>query len=354
MEQGQHPENRLAVGTCFQLSSTLARKLEELGVRPRDVLRCAGLPIALFDQERILVTTQELFALYRGLAEASRDAAIGLKLGTAHRVERYDPICIAAISSRSFRDALERLARYKRLTCPEELVVREHGDDCRVRLRWLLAEETEPPLLVDLAFSWLTAIARRGTCGRIDPRRIELRAASGKREMYEEHFGCEVRLGTRQNAIVFARADIDRPFLTHNADLLAVIAPQLDAELERTAESRAIGDQVKGILKPLLAGRRPAIGDVARELALSPRTLQRRLTESGLTFQQLMQDARRELARHYLLHSSMELSETAYLLGYEYAHSFFRAFQQWEGTPPGAWRTRNTRAPCSLSVAPMG
>jgi AraC-like DNA-binding protein len=66
--------------------------------------------------------------------------------------------------------------------------------------------------------------------------------------------------------------------------------------------------------------------------------LQRRLTVEGVTFQQLVQEARRELARHYLLHSSLELNETAYLLGYEDANSFSRAFQHWEGTSPGQWR----------------
>jgi AraC-like DNA-binding protein len=68
-------------------------------------------------------------------------------------------------------------------------------------------------------------------------------------------------------------------------------------------------------------------------------TLQRRLADERITFQELIAEARRELARHYLQHSSLELNETAYLLGYEDANSFFRAFQQWEGTSPGAWRT---------------
>jgi AraC-like DNA-binding protein len=76
-------------------------------------------------------------------------------------------------------------------------------------------------------------------------------------------------------------------------------------------------------------------------LRLSTRTLQRRLFDEGITFQQLMEDARRELARHYLLHSSLELNETAYLLGYEDANSFFRAFQHWEGTSPGQWRANH-------------
>jgi AraC-like DNA-binding protein len=135
--------------------------------------------------------------------------------------------------------------------------------------------------------------------------------------------------------LVFHKADLERPFLTHNADLLAMVGPQLEAELSQALAQKAIGEQVKGILKRLLAGKRPGMEDVARELHLSSRTLQRRLAEEGATFQRLVQEARRELARHYLLHSSLELNETAYLLGYEDANSFFRAFRHWEGSSPG-------------------
>jgi AraC-like DNA-binding protein len=334
----------------FRVATTLARRLEELGVSPADVLRQAGLPTGLFSQEKILVSTEELFALYRGLAQSSRDPAIGLKLGT-DRVERYDPIAIAAVSARSLRDALQRLARYKQLTCPEELHVAERGDECRVQFRWLLAQETEPPVLVDLCFARVVDIARRGIGEPVTPRRLELRGATGSREMYEAHFGCPAKLDARQNTIVFARADLDRPFLTHNADLFAMVAPQLEAELAQALSSKVIGEQVKGILKPLLAGRRPGIEDAARELHLSSRTLQRRLAEDGATFQQLVQEARRELARHYLQHSSLELNDTAYLLGYEDAHSFFRAFHDWEGSSPGEWRTRHARGPRARSGA---
>ncbi|UCG86021.1 MAG: AraC family transcriptional regulator ligand-binding domain-containing protein, partial [Gemmatimonadota bacterium] len=138
------------MNTQFRISGKLASKLEEAGVRPADVLRQAGLPTGLFDQEKIVLSTAELFALYRGLAEASRDPAIGLKLGTENRLAQYDPLAIAAVTARSFRDAIERLDRYKKLTCPEALVVVDQGNESRVEFRYLLAEETEPPVMVDL------------------------------------------------------------------------------------------------------------------------------------------------------------------------------------------------------------
>lgn len=71
---------------------------------------------------------------------------------------------------------------------------------------------------------------------------------------------------------------------------------------------------------------------------MSTRTLQRRLTDEGITFQQLVEETRRELARSYLQHSTIELNETAYLLGYEDTNSFYRAFNGWEGMSPGEWR----------------
>ena len=156
--------------------------------------------------------------------------------------------------------------------------------------------------------------------------------------MYERHFRCPVKFKADQNALIFSKADMELPFVTHNADLLATVAPQLEAELTEQLAHKTFTEHAKGILKQLLAGQRPGIEDLARELHLSTRTLQRRLTEQDITFQRLLDEARRELARHYLLYSSRELNETAYLLGYEDANSFFRAFHHWEGTTPRQWR----------------
>jgi len=340
------------VSNRFRVSNTVIRRLEDLGVSPEAVLRQAGLPLSLFAQERVLLNTEELFALFRGIEAASQDPAFGLKIGTEERVERYDPIAIAALYARSFRDALQRMARYKQLTCPEELHVTEHEQEheCRVRFEWLLAQEDEPALLTDLCFAWVVEIARRGSAQAIQAKRVELKRPEAQRALYEAHFGCRVEFAAPNNVLVFERADLERPFVTHNAEVFAMVAPQLEAELAQQLCQRTLREQVKATLKKTLAGQRPELRTVARELGLSTRTLQRRLTGERATFQQLISEARRELARHYLQHSSLELNETAYLLGYEDANSFFRAFQQWEGTSPGEWRAQLERPLAAVGV----
>ena len=326
------------MNNLFRVSSTLPRKLEELGLSPGVVLRRAGLPMRLFSQDKIFLSTEEFFALHEGIAQSSDDPGIGLKLGNEERVERYDPVKLAAISARSFEDAVERVSRYKQLTCPEAIRVVQRGNESAIQFVWLLAHEKEPALLVDVCFAWIVSMAQRGIGRPISPKRVEFQRASVHHEIYEAHFHCQVRFKAKQNALVFSKADMELPFVTHNADLLATVAPQLEAELRKQIAQKTFSEQVKGILKQLIAGQRPGIQDLARELHLSTRTLQRRLTDEGTTFQSLLDDARRELARHYLLHSTRELNETAYLLGYEDANSFFRAFHNWEGTSPGQWR----------------
>jgi AraC-like DNA-binding protein len=160
------------------------------------------------------------------------------------------------------------------------------------------------------------------------------------RELLEKHYDCKVLFKAIRNALVFRTGDLDRPFVTHSDELVTVIATHLESELKASKGTVNWGEQVKKILRRLLAGNRPKLQDVAQELGMSARTPQRRLTDAEITFQQLVEETRRELARHYLRQSSVELNDAAFLLGFKGANSFFRAFHGWEGISPGEWRTR--------------
>ena len=295
--------------------------------------------MGLFDQRKILVTTEEMFALYGAIREISVDAGIGLKLGSEDRPERYSPVAIAALYSRSFGDALKRIARYKRLVSPQEIRVTEGATECSVEFVWLLAEATEAPTWIDICFAWTLTIGRRGTGREINPLRVEFRRPESHRRLYEKHFGCPVKFGARRNKLIFRTEDVTQPFVTHNPELLELVAPQLEAELKQQLADRPLREQAKGVLKRLLAGQKPRLEDLAVELRVSNRTFQRRLLEEGITFHDLVEEARREMAQHYLRQPSLELNETAYLLGYEDPNSFIRAFHKWEGTSPGEWRS---------------
>lgn len=328
----------------FRVARAHLARLEELGVRLDALAVEAGLPPAWMREERLLLDTEQLFAFWRAVGVVAGDPLIGLRLGGEDAGERYDPVGIAVLASSSFRDAIGRAGRYKQLVCPEEIRLVGRGREWRLQFRFPLRRELVPPVLLDVCFAWIVALGRRGTGQPLSPVRVELSRPSVDRRAYEAHFGCPVELDAAADSLVLDSADLDRPFQTRNPELLEMIAPQLEAELAGRRADATEAERAKVTVKRLLAGRRPDLRDVARELGVSTRTLQRRLAGAGLTFQQILEDARRELARHYLLHSTLELTETAYVLGYEDASSFFRAFHQWEGDSPGRWRDQH-RAP---------
>jgi AraC-like DNA-binding protein len=322
----------------FRISGSVFSKLEELGVRASAVLRRAGLSQGFIDQPSALLKTGELFALWRAVGEVSTNPAIGLQLGTETRTERFNPVGLAALSSENFGAAIDQMARYKQLTCPEEILQEKENEEWSIQFHWLLADEHEPAVLNDCCFAWVLSIARHGTGTRLSPLRVEFVQGRPHAKMIERHFGCPVLCGAIRNAIVFRASDAQRPFVTRNAELLAMLAPQFEEELKQENGDENFVERVRIAIQQKLTGRRPTIEDIAGALHISSRTLQRRLQDAGASFQRVLEEARHQLARHYLHNSVLELNEAAYLLGYNDSNSFVRAFRTWEGMPPARWR----------------
>jgi AraC-like DNA-binding protein len=322
----------------IRITHSLPTRFEELGISLADVLRQAGLPQALFEQERIVVTTAQWFALLKALGTINDDPSLGLRLGSDVVIEQFNPLSLAAISARSFHEALTKMARYKRLFCSEEMSVIDQDGTWIIEAIWVAAREPAPPLLIDSMFASFIELGRRGTGRELYPERITLRREPQHRAMYEAHFHCPVEFGADHNRMVYSHQALLQPFRTYNPDLLALLEPQLETELHDSAARQTFAEQVKALLRSRLPGKQPTMQDVADELHISARTLQRRLAEDGVGFQQLLEAVRREMAQQYLTVSSLDLNEIAYLLGYEEASSFHRAFHHWEGTSPGQWR----------------
>jgi AraC-like DNA-binding protein len=297
-----------------------------------------GLPQRLIGQPRVLLKTEEMFALWRAVGEVSDNPGIGLQLGTETKTERFHPVGLAALSSDNFGAAIDQMARYKQLTCPEEILQKKHGGEWSIQFRWLLADEIEPPVLIDCAFAWVLSTARVGTGTRLSPLRLELVQPRPHVKTIERHFGCPMVGGAPRNAIVFRTTDAERPLVTRDAELLGLLAPQFEEELRQENADENFVDRVRVAIQRKLTGQRPTITDIADSLHLSPRTLQRRLQNEAFSFQRVLEEGRHQFARHYLNNSVLELNEAAYLLGYNDANSFVRAFRTWEGVPPARWR----------------
>ncbi|MCP3442839.1 AraC family transcriptional regulator [Bradyrhizobium sp. CCGUVB14] len=312
--------------------------IAHIGVPPAALLRQAKLPATLHLNEQGLVTTDQYFALWRALEELKPEPGLGLKLVQSADTSVHPPSSLAAFYARDYRDGLHRIARFKRLCSPEQPQVKEGKDECTVTIEWPYATSPEPSISTDVTFASLVELGRRGTGQHVTPKRVELVCARPNSDVYQTYFDCPIRYGAARNVLVVKSADLDRPFPGHNQELLDILTPALASALGELQARSSIKEQVKVVLKRSLASGRPELSDVARDLGTSDRTLQRRITEEGSSFRELLVEARQELGRQLLSDRTTDIDEVACLLGYQDASSFYRAFRDWEGVTPSRWR----------------
>lgn len=316
-----------------------------VGVSVNDVVRHSRLSpsVAAKGAE---VTTAQYFALWRSVLELSGDAAVGIKLAAQLESAALPPAFLAGFHAADYRDALHRVARFKQLCAPEHVNLAEDRTTCAIDFEWIHAEEVTPAALIDASMASVVELGRRGTRLPLKARLVELARSRGSNvKAHEAYYGCRVRVGAKCDRLVLTRSDLDHPFATYNEELLAMLAPELTRALEER-QPRPIAEKVVWILKRRMSGGRLDLETIAGELGVSERTLQRRITEAGTSYQHLVTEARQALAREYLADVSLELKEVASLLGYSDQNSFFRAFRQWEGATPSEWRAAH-RAPSS-------
>ena len=142
--------------------------------------------------------------------------------------------------------------------------------------------------------------------------------------------------------LTFDGKDADLPLITRSESLWETLEPDFVEQLEERMGQATLSGRVKRALTESLPGGSTSVDDMARRLNVSKRSLQRRLSDEGTSFQELLNEARFEMAKRYLKDSALSLPEISYLLGFRETSSFFRAFHGWTGTTPGEYRAANS------------
>ncbi len=314
--------------------------LGDLGVSAQDVLRMANLPLDLFTRETPTLSTPEYFRLWDAIMNASGDSLFPLKVAQAFSAETFSPPLFACFCSRNLNTALDRLAQYKPLVGPLRLKIDRTQDQTEVTI------EPDPTTLeIPLSYFlmeqvFLVHMARSATRSNVVPLQIMLPELASEEDGYEAFFGCRLSASSVCK-VTFSQADAERPFLTANESMWSIFEPELRTRMQDLAPEAAFRARVRACLTEGLAGGQCTMSDVARQLAVSDRTLQRRLAEEGTSFQKEITRLREELAAHYLTRSAYTNAEIAFLLGYDDPNSFIRAFNGWTGSTPDRMRSEN-------------
>ena len=322
--------------------------LAQVGVDSADVLRRARLPEDLLGREDARLSAEALFRFSEALDASVPDPGFWVQLTDAMSPEWFTPPVFAALCSPDLASAVGRLALFKPLIGPMTLDVRDEREGLLLTYRWKDTPLRPPAYMHVLEALFVVKLARLGARQEICPTEVVLPELPRAPHLYEGYLGVPLQRGEAIR-VSFSPADAHRPFLTSNPAMWSIFEPELRRRLADLEGDATFTERTQAVLLEALPSGRHTMDAVARRLAVSSRTLQRRLREEGTSFKEVVSTTRERLARHYLRHANLTSSEIAFLLGFEEPTSFFRAFQRWTGTTPETMR-QQLRTPSSPRV----
>lgn len=307
--------------------------LIEVDIAPSEILRLARLPEDLFSRIEASLSVPEYLRLWSALETMAQDPALPLRMLENLSAELFSPPLFAALCSPDLATAAERIRRFKPLIGPMRLSVHRSTSEMRLTIDLGIGDLPAPAALVAVELGFFVQLARLATRTRIVPLAVTAPVRLPDADAYTEFFGVAPRID-RALRLRFSAEDAERPFVTENAAMWRFFEPELCQRLSQLTTSASVTARTRAALLELIPVGFVGVDHVASKLALSRRTLQRRLADEGTSFKDILAGIRLELATHYIHHSGLPYTQISFLLGYDDPNSFFRAFNAWTGTTP--------------------
>ncbi|MDP2227984.1 MAG: AraC family transcriptional regulator ligand-binding domain-containing protein [Moraxellaceae bacterium] len=285
--------------------------------------------------------------LERGVALRPQLLVPGLSIGALVQPRHVGVLGYVALASATLGEAMQAYLRYERLFYGAELaeVLMEEGE---VELRWRRdAGAGLGPLGDDVAIAALVTFLRRQVEDAPAPTLVGFAGPwprQKERAVYEAFFGSEVVFDGSHTRLRFPVEYLGLTNPHRDPGLRDLMDRQAEALLAALPDSSPFDRSLQQLLPRLLQDGSATLPRAARELHLSPRSLQRRLDARGLAWQQLLNDTREQLARQYLSDRALSIGDIALLLGFSEQSAFTRAFSRWTGETPARWRRAQTGA----------
>jgi AraC-like DNA-binding protein len=280
-------------------------------------------------------------AAWRLAASATGDRCIGIHVAESLPRGALDLVEYAFRSSASLGAGLERLARYGRVISDRVAARVEKQGEGLVLVIQDAGSSTLHPGRAEFGLAVALKFARESTNAAIVPVQVAFaHQAPGDRTEYERFFRGPLRFGVGTNSMVLNAADAARPMAAADAALSAIVRRRLDKVLaEREVHDAApLSERVRHLIVGQLGHEAMTPEVASKMLAVSRRTLSRRLAEEGTSFRAILDGVRREFACALLQDRSLSIADITFFLQYSEAAVFNRSFRRWTGQTPREFR----------------
>jgi AraC-like DNA-binding protein len=317
----------------------LAATLGDLGLNMARLTLGLGLSLDDLNDPACRISFRQGREMIRRALKMASGRPLGLETGVRQSIMSIGLVGYAMVTCRTVGEAIDLgLHLQKDTGSMLEFYVDSQGDSVSVTAGSRFPDPEIHVFLVEEAFASFMQIARDLVGEEFRPKRVELSFPPPPyAAAYREIFGCDVAFNQMANRFVYAKAWYDKPLKT--ADLLShrQVLNFLEYSRTRNRESAEIIESVERVLRQKIS-EQPHVGEIARELCMSERTLRRRLADCGVSFQAMLDQLRKNRALELLANPQLSVEQIAFAVGFTDPHNFRRAFRRWTGKTPGTLR----------------
>jgi len=314
--------------------------LEEAGYNPETILKAADIKLDDLPEQLDRSSVEAIADAWRLMVEKTGNPAVGIAAAERYfQPASWRAVGLSVLCSNNLRDAMQRLVRYGELiTDVAQFEIEEQGDCTALLVLPRLDAFTIGYEAVDFGIASIVKLFRMSYPGGVDPVLIEYqRSEVTETEPYTTYYHCDIKFNSDRLAIVYRNEDLDKP-LPMASNELANYQDRMSADYIARFGNNSIVIKVRDEIVRLLPGGEVSPQQIADNLNLSLRNLQRKLGDENTNFKELLSEIRQQLAQEYIQQSYRSFNEIAYLLGFSDHSNFTRAFKRWFNKSPTQYR----------------
>ena len=321
-----------AMGLASRLACEYARSR---GIPVRPLLQRAGLSVEDIENPQTRIGTTHQIEFLNLVADAVGNDLLGLELASEFELRMAGLMYYVFASSHTLREVFERGARYSAVVNEGVLQKFVDGRLVGLAIRYTGVRRQADRHQIEFWVALLIRICRQLTGRHLRPARVRFTHFRGHGQSRLSRFvGCPVEFGAAADEILFSREILDMQVVNADPYLNRLLLDVCEHALTSRRPADSFVARVENVVAPLLPHGQARADEVARRLAMSPRTFARRLAAEQLTFSRLLRRLRHDLARRYLQQDRLPISKVAWLLGYKEVGAFSHAFRRWTGKCP--------------------
>jgi AraC-like DNA-binding protein len=299
------------------------------------LLRKAGLTPQQIDNPTLRLSVKSQIKFLNLVAAGLGDDLFGFRLAQDFDLREIGTLYYIMASSETLGDALQKAARYSRITNEAVHLKYQKNRHIVVRFEYIDVARHQDWHQIEFFMIALVRLVRHLSGHNLLPIRVNLtHHRAGVQPAFKSFFGCDVAFGSDSDEIAFPVAVAPRPLASADPFLHAMLISQCEQMHVDGLRPAALRVSVENEIAPLLPHGKAQMSEIARKLGMSQRALARYLAAEGLSFTAILDEMKFDLAKHYLMEADLPITTIAWLLGYQEVSAFTHAFKRWTGKTP--------------------